>query len=90
MLIELEILLKEFNKITVLTDSWYAEENLMKYITVNCKWNWISAIKSNRTIDGEQVKSKFWWIANKLDNASMNKSKEIFDFIRENNKPILN
>ena len=60
MIVELKALLKNFKNITVLTDSWYAEVSLMKYVTENCKWDWISAIKSNRTIDDEQVKSKFW------------------------------
>lgn len=61
---ELREYLKGFDNITLLADSWYAEEKLIKYVTVECGWNWISGIKSNRTIDGKQVKKSFWWISN--------------------------
>lgn len=73
---EIKDYFKGFNNVTFLTDSWYAEEKLIKYVINDLKWSWISAIKSNRLLNGKSVQNRFHFVANKsYQDIELNKNK---------------
>ena len=61
---EVAPMLTGFHKITVLTDSGYADQALMKYVNDELGWSWLSGIKCNRCLSGKAVEACFRYISN--------------------------
>lgn len=64
MLRDLYSLFQGYTQVTVLTDSAYPEEKLMKYVIASCGWRWVGAIKRNRCMDKKSVQTRFRYISN--------------------------